>query len=134
MKRILLSFIGIFVLIVFLVGCTESQPMTKEQAINKLDKAGCMWDLSNEDVNIEFVDAEWVISNQDCLGICKINPETKEIYLDDNPMCTGVLPTVDEITCNADTVGTKAVDDCNTCTCTGDGWACTEIGCNANPI
>ena len=47
-------------------------------------------------------------------------------------------PSVDDVTCNADTVGTKAVDDCNTCTC-GEfdgsyGWSCTEIGCNANPI
>ena len=140
MKKILLSFIGILVLVVFLVGCTQSQPMTKEQAIDKLNKAGCMWDPSNEDVKVELVDSEWVISNQDCLGICKINPETEDVYLDNNPMCTGVivddtdLPHVDDVTCNADTLGTKSYDKCNTCTCVKFpggtyGNACTEIGC-----
>jgi hypothetical protein len=48
------------------------------------------------------------------------------------------LPDVEDVTCNADTLGTKAVDDCNTCTCTeyngNYGWACTEIGCNAVPF
>ena len=47
-------------------------------------------------------------------------------------------PSIGDVTCNADTIGTQVPDKCNTCTCTesnGDyGWACTEIGCNAMPF
>ncbi len=42
-------------------------------------------------------------------------------------------PSVDDIACDKNTVGTKAKADCNTCTCIEEkghyGWACTEIGC-----
>ncbi len=44
------------------------------------------------------------------------------------------LPSIDKVVCDADHVGSKAKDNCNTCTCTyvkdhGYSWACTEIGC-----
>jgi len=68
------------------------------------------------------------------LGLCLLSLILIVGCSQDKDLPSVDLPNVDDVTCNADTVGTKAVNDCNTCTCMGDGWACTEIGCNANPI
>ncbi|RLE39184.1 hypothetical protein DRJ17_01520 [Candidatus Woesearchaeota archaeon] len=65
--------------------------LDRKTAEQKLQEAGCWYNLTRKSECIVFEDPYWIIQNEICLGKCKINAYTGEVEIDIDPMCMGLL-------------------------------------------
>lgn len=89
------KYLVVLVLSLFLLGCTSNAPqqLDQESAVRLLVESGCFWNPAEDGSNVSFLDPDWVISKDYCLGKCYVNALTKEVNIDVNQMCTnGPLP------------------------------------------
>jgi len=88
MKKILLI---IVLAIIFLFGCTRSQPLDKENAIKLMKEQGCWWDPSEEGVYVTFQEPDWVMGIDRCGGTCRVNSITQKFEKSGSSMCLGAI-------------------------------------------
>ncbi len=82
----------------FLLGCTApaQEPLSQEEAVRLLYDADCWWNMELDGGVVSKDGQDWLIKSNSyfCYGECRINSITRQIRIDPNPMCTGV---VDEV-------------------------------------
>ena len=109
-------------------ACTDGETMTTDDGCNT-----CTCNQNN-----------WVCTQRACISCADVQDEETCLTLDcswntcpqDDVVCPAVTGTFcsDRATpgeaCDLDpAIRVDAIDGCNTCTCTEQGWACTEIAC-----
>ena len=72
--------------------------MDQYTAAQKLDDAGCWYDLSNSNVSIAKNGDNWVMTQAGCSGQCTINAFTGNIHIDTEPDCTNTQTPIDKTT------------------------------------